>query len=87
MKALYWVSEVFAVGARETTWVKWGREGTGEKFEESAILLFLVGVVEHFAVVSGVVGPVLSSPGLVGAAEEPISLAMNSLVGAVVRLR
>ena len=33
-------------------------------------MLFLVGVVEHFAVVSGVVRPVLSSPGLVGAAEE-----------------
>ena len=43
---------------------------TGEEFDKSAILLFLIGVVEHFAVVSGVVGPVLSSPGLVGAAEE-----------------
>ena len=47
-----------------------GGEVTGEKFDQSAILFFLIGVVEHFAVVSGVVGPVLSSPGLVGAAEE-----------------
>ena len=64
-----------------------GGKVTGEKFDQSAILLFLVGVVEHFAVVSGVVRPVLSSPGLVGAAERAISLAMNSRVGAVVRLR
>ena len=47
-----------------------GREVTGEKFDESAILLFLIGAVEHFAVVCGVVRPVLRSPGLVGAAEE-----------------
>ena len=33
-------------------------------------MLFLVGVVEHFAVVSGVVRPVLRSLGLVGAAKE-----------------
>ena len=47
-----------------------GGKVTGEEFDQSDILLFRVGVVEHFAVVSGVVGPVLSSPGLVGAAEE-----------------
>ena len=47
-----------------------GGEVTGEEFDQSAILLFLIGVVEHFAVVSGVVGSVLCSPGLVGAAEK-----------------
>ena len=47
-----------------------GGEVTGEEFDQSAILLFLIGVVEHFAVVSGLVGSVLSSPGLVRAAEE-----------------
>ena len=47
-----------------------GGEVTGEEFDQSAILFFLIGVVEHFAVVSGVVGSVLSSPGLVGAVEE-----------------
>ena len=47
-----------------------GGEVTGEEFDQSAILFFLIGVVEHFAVVGGVVRPVLRSPGLVGAAEE-----------------
>ena len=61
---------MFTIGAGEITWVKWGGEVTGEEFDQSAILFFLIGVVEHFAVVSGVVGSVLSSPGLVGAAEE-----------------
>ena len=50
--------------------VEWGGEFSGEEFDESAILFLFVGVVEHFAVVSGVVRSVLSSPGLVGAAEE-----------------
>ena len=33
-----------------------GGEVPGEEFDQSAILFFLIGVVEHFAVVSGVVG-------------------------------
>ena len=61
---------MLTIGAGEITWVKWGRKVTSEEFDQSAILLFLVGVVEHFAVVSGVVCPVLVSQGLVGAAEE-----------------
>ena len=33
LEALYWVSEVFTVGAREIAWVKWGRKVTGEEFD------------------------------------------------------
>ena len=33
LEALDWVSEVFTIRAREITWVKWGREVTGEKFD------------------------------------------------------
>ena len=33
LKALNGVGEVFPVGAREITWVKWGRKVTGEKFD------------------------------------------------------
>ena len=47
-----------------------GRELTGEEFDEPAGLFLFVCVVEHFAVVRGVVCSVLGSPGLVGAAEE-----------------
>ena len=33
LEALNWVSEVFTIGAREITWVKWERKVTGEKFD------------------------------------------------------
>ena len=64
-----------------------GGEVTGEEFDQSAILFFLIDVMEHFAVVCGVVGLVLSSPGLVGAAEEGDFLGNEFPCGAVVRLR
>ena len=70
MEAFEWVCEVFAVGTREVMRVEWGREFTGEEFDEPAVLLLFVCVVEHFAVVRGVVCSVLGSPGLVGAAEK-----------------
>ena len=61
---------MFTIGAGEITWVKWRGEVTGEEFDQSAILFFLIGVVEHFAVVCGVVCSILRSPGLVGASEK-----------------
>ena len=61
---------MLTIGAGEITWVKWGGEVAGEEFDQSAIMFFFIGVVEQFAVVSGVVGSVLSSPRLVSAAEE-----------------
>ena len=33
LEALYWVSEMFTVGAGEVAWVKWRGEITGEKFD------------------------------------------------------
>ena len=43
---------------------------TREEFDELAVLFLFIRVVEHFAIFGGVVGSVLGSPGLVGAAEE-----------------
>ena len=70
MEALDRVCEVFAIGAREVMRVEWGREFTGEEFDEPAVLFLFVCVMEHFAVVRGVVCSVLGSPGLVEVAEE-----------------
>ena len=47
-----------------------GREVTIEELDELAVLFLFIRVVEHFAIFSGVVGSVLGSPGLVGAAKE-----------------
>ena len=41
MKAFDWVCEVFAIGAREVMRVEWGRELTGEEFDEPAVLFLL----------------------------------------------
>ena len=70
LEAFNRVCEVFAIGAREVMRVEWGRELAGEEFDEPAVLFPFVGVMEHFAVVRGVVCSVLGSAGVVGAEEE-----------------